>query len=142
VPASSYRVAPIFLIRPAGVPFEHLERLATRQTAGIARELLGRRDELIKSRRGAEEFVGARSSGLSADESRRFRAVLRDPASLNGEAREMPPAMSQFARIAVAVRALEAELDEMLQNELTHARAALMKSARGVLPGYLVFGAG
>ncbi|MGZ5024108.1 MAG: hypothetical protein ACXWBS_04515, partial [Chthoniobacterales bacterium] len=42
---SSYRVAPIFLIRAAGVPFDHLDRLATRETAAAARELLVRRKE-------------------------------------------------------------------------------------------------
>jgi len=41
----SYQVAPIFLIRLAGVPFEVHERLATRDTNKAARELLVRQDE-------------------------------------------------------------------------------------------------
>ncbi len=36
----SYRVAPIFLIRLAGVPFDRLERLATSETANTARGLI------------------------------------------------------------------------------------------------------
>jgi hypothetical protein len=36
----SYRVAPIFLIRLAGVPFDRLERLATPETTNIARGLI------------------------------------------------------------------------------------------------------
>ncbi|HEV3409289.1 MAG TPA: hypothetical protein VG095_03285, partial [Chthoniobacterales bacterium] len=42
---SSYRLAPVFLIRAAGVPFEHLEKLATPRTAATAREALVRRDK-------------------------------------------------------------------------------------------------
>src|SRR5207302_777742 len=36
----SYRVAPIFLIRLAGVPFDRLERLATSETTNTARGLI------------------------------------------------------------------------------------------------------
>ena len=44
--SGSYRVAPIFLIRMAGVPFEVLDPLGTPETAAAARELLVRRKEL------------------------------------------------------------------------------------------------
>ncbi len=42
----SYQVAPIFLIRLAGAPFEIYEQLATRDTNKAARELLVRQDKL------------------------------------------------------------------------------------------------
>ncbi len=42
----SYRVAPIFLIRAAGAPFEVLKELATRNTNRAAHELLVRQDKL------------------------------------------------------------------------------------------------
>jgi hypothetical protein len=90
----------------------------------------------------AEEFVGSRSNGLSADESRSYRALIRNPASANGATREMPEPMSRFAQSASAVQALEVEIDATLHDELEAARAALMESARSILPGYLVFGAG
>src|SRR6202040_1584715 len=41
-----YRVAPIFLIRAAGAPFEVLKELATRDTNRAAHELLVRQDKL------------------------------------------------------------------------------------------------
>jgi hypothetical protein len=43
---SAYQVAPIFLIRMAGVPFERIEQLATRETSAIARELISERRKL------------------------------------------------------------------------------------------------
>jgi hypothetical protein len=83
----SYRVAPIFLIRLAGVPFEVLELLSTRETCQVARRLL--------------ESGGA----INAD-------------------REM-------------------DLGQTIERELYHARSHLVKSARTILPRYLLFsGAG
>ena len=80
--AASYQVAPIFLIRLAGVPFDHLRGLATPKTCTVARELLVRPNE-------------------------------------NG--------------------ARELQLQETLEREVNAARAALLASARTVLPRYLVF---
>lgn len=54
---SAYRVAPIFLIRMAGVPFETLERLSTRGTTQIARELLVRQDRFGQAKADLEEFL-------------------------------------------------------------------------------------
>ena len=42
--ASGYEVAPVFLIRLAGVPFDHLERLATPDSCASARRLIADRD--------------------------------------------------------------------------------------------------
>ena len=47
---ASYRIAPIFLIRMAGVPFEALEKLATIETSRAGRELIAA---------GADFFAGA-----------------------------------------------------------------------------------
>lgn len=44
-----YQVAPIFLIRVAGVPFEHLERLGTPATCEAARGLIDRQTELAEA---------------------------------------------------------------------------------------------
>ncbi|MFL6594378.1 MAG: lantibiotic dehydratase, partial [Chthoniobacterales bacterium] len=135
-------VAPLFLIRATGVPFDHLERLGTTRSSVLARQLLVRRSELFESRVRAEEFVGSRASGLSADDSRSYRALLRNPASANGATHKAPEPISQLKESATAVQALEAELEATLHEELERARAALMESARSILPGYLVFGAG
>ena len=139
---SPYKVAPLFLIRATGVPFEHLTRLGTTRSSSLARQLLVRRNELVASRNRAEEFVGSRASGLSADESRQYRMLLRRPASANGSSTEMPEPISRFASIAASIHTLETEIDAALEEELERARASLMESARTVLPGYLVFGAG
>jgi hypothetical protein len=80
--ASPYQVGPIFLIRLAGVPFDHLERLATPKACSAARELF-----------------------------------VRPKRNAGGES----------------------QLQETLERELNAARDALLASARGVLPSYLVF---
>ena len=45
---SGYAVAPLFLIRLAGVPFDVVERLETPATMAAARTLLARRVELTQ----------------------------------------------------------------------------------------------
>jgi hypothetical protein len=44
--SSAYQVAPIFLIRMAGVPFERIEQLATQKTTAIARQLTAKQNQL------------------------------------------------------------------------------------------------
>ena len=139
---SSYAVAPIFLIRATGVPFEHLDRLATNKSSEIARQVLVRRSALAEARARAEEFVGSRASGLSAEESRACRALLRNGATANGSEAAAAEPMARFTQNATSVRDLETELRTTLERELKQARTALMESSRTVLPGYLVFGAG
>jgi len=72
---SDYGVAPLFLIRATGVPFEHLERLGTTESSARARELLALRGDLAAARARLEEFVGSRRSGLPAAESRGFASM-------------------------------------------------------------------
>ncbi|HEX8679133.1 MAG TPA: hypothetical protein VF683_04205, partial [Chthoniobacterales bacterium] len=139
---SSYAVAPIFLIRATGVPFEHLERLATTRSSEIARRLLATRSELAEARGRAEEFVGSRASGLSADESRAYRALLRNGAGGNGSSLTGPEPIARFSASAHSVHDLDGELRTTLEQELEAARRGLMESSHAVLPGYLVFGAG
>ena len=139
---SSYRVAPIFLIRAAGVPFDHLERLASRDTAVIARELLVRRGELTHAQAAAEELLGQRQSGLTGEASRAYRAALRAGGPPQNIDAPHPPEIVRFAELAGCISALEARLQETLERELQNARTSLYQSSRSVLPGYLVFGAG
>ncbi|MCA1660032.1 MAG: lantibiotic dehydratase family protein, partial [Verrucomicrobiaceae bacterium] len=56
---SSYRLAPVFLVRAAGVPFDHLEKLATRRTAASAREALVRQDKPEQARAAVESVLRA-----------------------------------------------------------------------------------
>ena len=139
---SIYRVAPIFLIRAAGVPFDHLEGLATRGTAAAARDLLVRREALARARAEAESFIGTRESGLSAEASRAYRALLRPSALLPIFHDELPEAMRAFIEAARFVSAAETETQMLLEEEFAAARSALLKSSRVVLPSYLVFSPG
>jgi hypothetical protein len=67
----SYQVAPIFLIRVAGVPFEHLERLATTATCAAARKLIVKQKDADPSELQLEqtlerELTNARSALLES----------------------------------------------------------------------------
>ncbi|MEO5720606.1 MAG: hypothetical protein ABIR71_03935 [Chthoniobacterales bacterium] len=139
---SSYRVAPIFLIRAAGVPFDHLERLATRRTAEAARTLLVRREELSKARSAAEGFIGTRESGLSADDSRAYRSFLRPNAIVPEAHDNLPEPMRIFLNAACQSAVAEAEVAGHLEKEFASARSVLLVSSQSVLPPYLIFSPG
>ncbi len=137
-----YRVAPIFLIRAAGVPFDVLERLSTRGASALARELLRQRDRLSKSRARAEEFLGSRDCGLSAEASRSCRTTLRTGRWPNGSIGQPPPAIAQFLESARVASSLAVQLEETLAGELEAARANLSHAGEAILPPYLLFSAG
>ena len=139
---SSYRVAPIFVIRAAGVPFEHLDRLGTRESSAIARELAVRETEVASARATAERFLGTPTSGLSADASRLYRAVLKTGEAASPAAQPHPREIENYVAAAKSVRELSSLLEQTIERELHDARTHLYKSSREVLPGYLVFGAG
>ena len=84
--ASGYEIAPIFLIRVAGIPFEHLARLLTPRTIRLAREILA------------------------------------------------------HGATAIELRAATSDLSNILESEVNAARAALIESAREILPDYFTFG--
>ena len=122
----------------AGVPFDVLERLATPETARMARELVVRQDEFSKAKAEVEELLRHRGHGLSEELFRAWRKAIRSGT--------MPPAGDAPSRAfthcwecAAQVAAVEARLNETLQCELAAARTSLLESARTVLPPYLVF---
>ncbi|MDQ6626824.1 MAG: hypothetical protein M3Y69_11915, partial [Verrucomicrobiota bacterium] len=139
---SSYRVAPIFVIRAAGVSFEHLDRLATRESSAIARELAVREEESVTARAVAEQLLSKHTSGLSANESRRCRAALKTGEANPSDGEPFPHEIQNYIERAEAVRELTEKLDLTVERELHEARVHLYRSSRAVLPGYLVFGAG
>ena len=138
---SSYSVAPIFLIRAPGVPFDLLDDLATRKSSALARQLLVKTEQLAQARMGAEALLGSRESGLSAEISRASRAVLRNPFT-ERTAILLPDQVLRFSEIAADVSGLEAALEKTLSNELAVTRTALVRDSQTVLPPYLLFGAG
>ena len=125
----------------AGVPFEALSQLATLKTAAAARELLVRREQLATARNAAERFVGSPDSGLSGEESRAFRSVLRDRRTA-GAAAVNSAVLNEFVTRAAAADAADERLREELDAEVTTARHSLLFASRKYLPGYLIFGAG
>ena len=136
---SAYRVAPIFLIRMAGVPFNVLEKLATVETARLARELVVRQDEFARAKAEVERILGRPRHGLSKELFKAWRKALR--------AGTMPPAVDApsqaFAncwQCASSLAEAESRLDEALQRELELARVALLQATRTLSSRYLVFG--
>jgi len=125
----------------AGVPFDALSQLATLNTAAAARELLVGQERLAAARDAAERFVGSRDSGLSGEESRSFRATLRDPRTAESAA-PGAPVLNEFVECAAAADAADIRLRDELDEEIKTARRALLSASRQHLPRYLVFAAG
>ncbi|CAN5503429.1 hypothetical protein BH18VER1_BH18VER1_15880 [soil metagenome] len=133
-----YEVAPIFLIRMAGVPFDVMERLATTRTSELARELLVRQEEFAASKEEVERLLWKRGHGLTEELFRAWRKAIRTGT--------MPPAADPSSRAfalcwerAASLASAEALFKASLESELATTRAALLEAARTVLPPYLVF---
>jgi hypothetical protein len=139
---SAYRIAPIFLIRMAGVPLEILEPLATPETISVARELCARKEELTKASTDAENFFRSPERPLSEQAFRALRVAVRlrrAPAGITGP---QPRVFTSYADAATNVLAVESKLQATLERELGVARAALLESARMLLPRHLIFSVG
>jgi hypothetical protein len=141
VPDVSYRIAPIFLIRMAGAPFDAVEKLATTGTARAARELIARQTEFSQARAEVERLITNLKPALSKEQFRLWRKAIRSgvrPIS------EDPPssAFAVFWQTAERVAAAEAVFHRTLENELSTARDALFDASRRLLPAYMVFAAG
>jgi hypothetical protein len=136
---SEYAVAPIFLIRSAGVPFDLLEQLGTTGASAAARELLQHEAELSRRRTAAAALLAQRANGLSPEEFKSLRHALRTgelPRLLGSSA----AAYTEFCQAVEAHAAAAARLESQLNTELQTARRALHDSAAEVLPDYLLFG--
>jgi hypothetical protein len=135
---SSYKFAPIFLIRMAGVPFETVEQLATAGTSAQAREVIIRYDKLAKAIASAEQLLNTWRGKLSANEFRTWRKALRSGRTLAG-AVQFPVEISLCEKRRSEVAAAVDELGHLLPKELINTREALLNIARTVLPRYLIF---
>lgn len=138
----SYGIAPIFLIRMAGVPFDAVTQLATPETFRAARELEVRRTEFDAARAVAERFFESGERLLSEEAFRALRSAVkqrRAPKSVEGA---QPQFFTAYAEAAQTVAAAERELTSVLEHELSDARARLLGAARRHLPGQLVFNTG
>ena len=122
----------------AGVSFDLLEKLATTETARLARELVVSQDQFAKARTEVEALLRHRGHGLSEELFRAWRKAIRSGT--------MPPAgdapgraFAECWECATRVAETEALLEKSLHRELTAARTRLLEAARTVLPPYLVF---
>jgi hypothetical protein len=136
---AGYGIAPIFLIRMAGVSFDSVKKLATPESAIVARELVTQEKELVRARLAGEEFLKKNYQSLTAARFRLMRATLRAggrPLDI-GE----PPLeeFSMYTNAAKTVALLKSKLQKCLEEELTAARASLLHWSRTKLPRYLVF---
>jgi hypothetical protein len=137
---AGYRIAPIFLIRMAGVPFENLERLATGKTAQAARKTILAEDEFARTKAKVEELLASRKHNLSKEQFRAWRKAVRSgivPAAADPPTAAFVACWKSAADFAAADQAFE----QLLARELDSAREALMEASRRFLPGYLVFAA-
>ncbi|HEY0369301.1 MAG TPA: hypothetical protein VGC85_06865, partial [Chthoniobacterales bacterium] len=135
---SSYAVAPLFLIRAAGVSFEHLEHLATDESAKLARELLVRQREFAASKAAVEQILRHRGHGLSEEAFRAWRKALRGDTAPD-DIIDLPSQFQDYVRLATQLAAKKAELNATFARELNSARQSLFESAHSTLPHYLIF---
>jgi hypothetical protein len=136
----TYRVAPIFLIRMAGVPFDVLAPLATTKTSAAARDLLVRRKEFASAKENLERLLKRRDHGFSQEIYHALRQAIRRTTPLSVTSASVSPEANAFRAALENLLATEARLLETQNCELDSARLALSEATRDVLPRYLVFG--
>jgi hypothetical protein len=136
----SYQVAPIFLIRMAGAPFDAIEALGTEELGAISRKLVSKQREREEAKMAAEKFFSSRQRLLQPDAYRALRVAVREGRQPDEVSGSQPPIFDNYARAARAVCLLESELEAALEKEVGRARAILIESSQKFLPGYLLFG--
>lgn len=122
----------------AGVPFEAVDRLATRATSEAARELLVRQEELADAKKAVEQILQSREHGFAKKDFRAWRRAIRTGVMPSAPVLTAGP-FARFRDCATQVSAAEKHLSATLENELSNAREALLEEARRYLPAYLVF---
>jgi hypothetical protein len=137
---SGYGIAPLFLIRAAGVPFDAVARLGTPETAATARRVLEQRVRFAAALDAAERIL--HRPDVDPAYAKALRRVLR--ANPFPERIELPATYTEgdeLMRAAQAYQTATAALDSVLASDLRTARLSLLESAVTILPQYLVFGA-
>ena len=138
---SAYRVAPIFLIRMAGVPFDVIKCLATPECIALAQDLIRQEKTLNAAIDEVEIFFQSRQQLLAKEAYHALRVAVRarrPPAGVTGD---QPPFFLNYASLANGVAALRKRLEDSLVRETDRARTSLMESSRAYLPRYLLFAA-
>jgi hypothetical protein len=137
----AYEVAPIFLIRMAGVPFDAIDQLTTSEASSAARRLITQLADRDECRVKAEKSFQSREHLLSDEAFRALRSAMRQfrtPIEIPGP---QPSIFTNYTEAATKVCLAESDLILALQTEVKTARVALWKAARQFLSRYSVFGA-
>ncbi len=138
----SYEVAPIFLIRMAGVPFETLENLATQEVAQLARELINEQRNFQNAIAEAQRFFDSGEHLLERDAFRVLRSAVRAQRAPAAMPTPQPAVFSDYAAAAERVARAEAELQTALERAVESRRRLLVEAARRYLPRQLIFNSG
>ncbi|HJT80213.1 MAG TPA: hypothetical protein VJ719_03365, partial [Chthoniobacterales bacterium] len=134
--ASDYAIAPIFLIRMAGVPFDLLDKLATPRTTFAARKAIAAEKELSSILEELQQIVTALRDQGGAKEYQSLQRALR---SKSPERLANFSAFKPWREKLLGIAEAAHLADRMLAGELTAARQHLYTIARDLLPRYLVF---
>lgn len=141
--SEGYAVAPIFLIRMAGVPFESVESLGTPQAIATARDFIAARAKYRDAKQDALDFFASREQLMSQEAFRAFHAAVRLGRAPVGVQGSQPAVFTNYAEAATQLARTEEELAAALDREVEHARQMLWRAAREHLPRQLIFaGAG
>ncbi len=139
--SATYEIAPLFLIRIAGVPFDAVDGIATTSTAAAARELIFTQDNLERTKTAAIDLLGRRDTGFTRETFHELRRAVRNNRPLKIES-NAPLELSDYGRALMAAEHAGQRLDEILARDLEKSRLALLAASRRFLPAYLIFGAG
>ena len=140
--SDAYRVAPIFLVRMAGAPFEMLEQLSTCATSSVAREFLDRQKNFTAAKEVAEKLFARRIANLSDDAFKMWRTAIRQSRMPSELGTSHPPEFKRYVDELAALTSVGENLEACLAREVGEARARLLRTSRAILPGYLVFSSG
>lgn len=139
---SHYRVAPIFLIRMAGVPFEALEALATPELIAQARILEGLEEECEVAVRAAEKFFDSGEHLLSRESYRELKSAVRARRLPRPQPAPQPSVFTDFADAIGRVESTRAQAARLFPAVVERSRDALVRNARAYLPRQLIFNTG
>ena len=135
----AYRIAPTFVIRLAGAPFESLQHLGTPETMVAARGLLEKKAQLAGARVAVDQFFQSRERLLSEKAYRALRVAVSSGKPPAAVAEEQPEFFTNYAAAARAVSEAELEVRRILERELALARSHLLENCDRLLPPYFVF---
>ncbi len=134
--SQGYQVAPIFLIRMAGAPFDVVEQLATTKTSKAARELIVRQTDYAAAKIAMEKELASQRKKLTKEDFLAWKKTMRTE---TGTSSHVPGAYARCFEAGAALATSQTWFEETLQYELKTARTALLSAARDIVSRYLVF---